>query len=95
MNDWSRTRTRHGTHSGWALHTALGERPCDPCYRAKQAYSAARNGQMPQTLLNRAYARAQGKAEKELKHRHPDEYRDLYEAFRDADLRDMLTEGAA
>lgn len=80
---WETAKTRHGTPSGWRLHQELKERPCDACYQAKKEYDIRRKGQSEQTLRNRASARAQGKAYRELSQRYPEEYRELYEWFKE------------
>lgn len=73
---------RHGTHSGWTRHIKAKERPCDPCYRAKEDYDKRRRAAPEQTRLNRLHARAQGRALRALAHKYPDEYRALYVAYR-------------
>lgn len=72
--------TRHGTPSGWSLHQSRGERPCDACYRAKSEYDRRRNSAPEQTRKNRLNARAQARANSDLKRLHPAEYQALYEA---------------
>lgn len=32
----------HGTYSGYQLHNRKGERPCDPCREARNAYCRER-----------------------------------------------------
>lgn len=81
--DWQTTRRRHGTNSGWALHTQLGERPCDPCFVAKQAYDARRLSSPDKAIKNRMRAKAQQLALSELARRHHDEYRSLYRRLAD------------
>ena len=88
MRTWDTTRTRHGTQSGWRLHQSLGERPCDPCYRAKQEYDARRKASSRQQVKARLAAKAQNRAYMALAHRYPDEYRDLYDQFK----REIATE---
>lgn len=88
---WENTTVRHGTQSGWRLHQHLGERPCDPCYRAKAAYDAERKSQPAETIKSRISAAAQRRALTELSHRHKAEYDELYvelkrQAFEEAGL---------
>lgn len=72
------SRVRHGTHSGWRLHQKRGERPCDPCYRAKADYNRRRRSAPDLVRAARRAARAQRLAYKELAHRYPAEYAALY-----------------
>lgn len=90
------SRTRHGTQSGWSKHQSLGERPCDPCYQAKQEYDARRRSAPEQTRRNRAAARAQQRAYSRLAHMYPALYAALYaeEKARIA-AEDTATEAAA
>jgi hypothetical protein len=83
VRSWETTRVRHGTASGETLHRELGEQPCDPCFRAKQAYDKRRREVPEQTLRNRLSARAQHKAYTELAYMFPQLYRQLYEEHRD------------
>lgn len=78
MKDWTNTKIRHGTQSGWSLHQKLGENPCDACYRAKQQYDKRFRLAPAKTRQSRLNARAQAKAHSELSARHPDEYAELY-----------------
>lgn len=71
MIDWTNTKCRHGTTSGWALHTKLGERPCDACHRANQAEAAAAE-------RRRLRSSAQMAAFKILYLAHPEEYAAAY-----------------
>lgn len=73
---------RHGTPSGWAAHQRRGERPCDPCYRAKQEYDRRRKSAPVQVIKSRLSARAQIKAYGELARRYPDEYQRLYQEWK-------------
>lgn len=71
---------RHGTISGHKKHLLNGERPCDPCYRAKAAYDKRRR-QIPHQLhMSRLRARAQSHAESALTRKYHEEYRRLYDA---------------
>ena len=36
--DWTPGRTTHGTHAGYMWHRRHGEKPCDPCRLAENAY---------------------------------------------------------
>jgi hypothetical protein len=83
MRSWETTRVRHGSHSGWTLHRDLGERPCDPCYKAKQAYDRRRKAAPEETIRNRAHARAQSRAYRELASMFPQLYKQLYEEHRE------------
>lgn len=74
------TKRRHGTTSGWALHKQLGEDPCPACYTAKSEYDRRRNAAPEEVRRRRLHARAQARANQQLAHRHPSEYRALYEA---------------
>jgi hypothetical protein len=80
--DWTTTKRRHGTHSGWSLHITLRERPCDPCYHAKQQYDRRRRSAPEQTRRSRLSAKAQIGAYRELAHRYPDEYRAAYQRIK-------------
>ena len=79
MSTWTTTKTRHGTVSGWRFHQLMRERPCEPCYEAKQAYDKRRRETPEQQQMNRLRARAQHQALQELAQRYPEEYRALYE----------------
>jgi hypothetical protein len=79
---FSNSRVRHGTYSGWNKHQTRGEPPCDACYRAKADYDHRRRETSDVKLRQRVLARAQHRAVKELAHRHPDEYRQLYLRFK-------------
>lgn len=72
--------TRHGTTSGWALHQKREERPCDACVRAKREYDQRLRSAPEKARENRLRARAQGRAESDLRRLHPAEYQALYEA---------------
>jgi hypothetical protein len=72
------SRVRHGTQSGWRLHQDRGERPCDPCYFAKQAYDQRRKEVPQERIRNRLHARAQTIANQRLKELYPDLYRVFY-----------------
>lgn len=72
--------TRHGTPSGFRLHQDRGEWPCDACYRAKQEYDKRWRSAPERTKKNRLHARAQNRTLVQLKNRHPEEYRELYQA---------------
>lgn len=72
------SRTRHGTNSGWRLHNDRGERPCDPCYRAKEEYDARRRETPQVQQTARANARAQGRATTRLRAMYPEDWARLY-----------------
>lgn len=72
------TDHRHGTNAGFSAHQVAGERPCDPCYRAKQAYDRRRLSATPYQAANRRAAKAQSRALQILRHNHEDEYQVLY-----------------
>ena len=76
--NWQTTKRRHGTASGYRFHQELGERPCDPCHRAKTAYDVGRRSAPAATLKNRSRAHAQTRAQLRLARIHSDEYRVLY-----------------
>lgn len=82
MKDWDTTKVRHGTNSGYRHHQALGQDPCDACYRAKQEYDKERRNQPQQVLQNRLNARAQQKAYGELVRLYPDVYNVLYQKWK-------------
>jgi len=75
---FSGSKTRHGTNSGWSRHQTLGERPCDPCYAAKQEYDQRRRLAPERVLQSRAAAAAQMRAYRRLAHMHPAMYAALY-----------------
>jgi hypothetical protein len=77
------SRVRHGTVSGYAIHEKRKERPCDPCYFARQKYDHDLAAQPPKVVANRARAAIQRKALKALVHRHLEEYNELYREFRE------------
>lgn len=79
---WANTSVRHGTQSGWRLHFTLKERPCDPCYNAKATYDRERKTKTYFVMMNRLSARAQSMAYTQMRHNHPEEYKDLYTANR-------------
>ena len=85
--DWTTTTVRHGTQSGWRLHTALGERPCDPCYQAKSAYDKRRREAPKNVQMSRIRARAQSRAESALRQRNPGLYKTLYDGFLAEEIR--------
>lgn len=72
------SKTRHGTNSGWAKHVKAGERPCVPCYAAKQEYDRRRRAAGPTQVKSRQNARAQFRAYQALVREHPERYRELY-----------------
>jgi hypothetical protein len=89
------SHVRHGTHSGWSKHQDLGERPCDPCWRAKSDYDKRRKNTPLVKLKNRAHARAQQKAYQRLAHKYNKLYRQYYVeekaiALREAGLEDAI-----
>lgn len=73
------SKTRHGTLSGWRKHQTEGdERPCDPCYFAKQEYDARLRTSTPRQIKQRQAARAQQRALQALARLHAEEYQALY-----------------
>lgn len=70
--------TRHGTLSGWRKHIKIGERPCDPCYFAKQEYDQRRLKAPGPLRRNRLRARAQARATTRLRNMFPEEWKVLY-----------------
>ncbi|MGH7791784.1 MAG: hypothetical protein ACREOB_05665 [Thermodesulfobacteriota bacterium] len=77
MTEWG--TARHGTTSGFRRHQTLEERPCDPCFYAKQAYDGKRRALPRRIIKDRLASLAQSLALKELKNNHYNEYRDYYE----------------
>ncbi|MGH7791414.1 MAG: hypothetical protein ACREOB_03780 [Thermodesulfobacteriota bacterium] len=77
MKEWG--TTRHGTPSGFRRHQTLGERPCDPCFYAKQTYDKRRKSLPEFIIKDRLNAKAQSLALKELKNNHYNEYKDYYD----------------
>ena len=75
---------RHGTISGHTMHHARGERPCDACTRAKSEYDARRRSAPERKRQNRMLARAQGRALRDLRQRHGEEYALLYAQHKQA-----------
>ena len=70
---------RHGTANGYSKHQALGESPCEMCRIAKHEYDT-RNRAIPEkTKRNRLRARAQSRANTELRRRYPDEWKLIYD----------------
>jgi hypothetical protein len=72
-------KVRHGTPSGWSTHKDLGERPCDACYRARQAYDKRRKEAPEIRRKDRLKAKAQAIATKRLVHLYPELYQAFYE----------------
>ena len=63
-------------------HQQAGERPCGPCYAAKQAYDKRRRAAPAERQRARLAAQAQQKAYGELARTHATEYRALYEGWK-------------
>jgi hypothetical protein len=83
---------RHGTTSGHTQHLLDGERPCDACRAAKAAYDKRHREAPEARRRDRANARAQGRALRELRRAHVDEYHALYEqAKREIAIEALLT----
>lgn len=80
---WASTSVRHGTPSGWSLHQRLGERPCDPCYRAKADYDTRQRALPAKIARDRQHAKAQAVATTWLRQAHPAEWADLYTAAKE------------
>ena len=74
---------RHGTVSGAKRHSDAGELPCDSCRAAKAKYDKRLRSTPDKIRRNRIHARAQAKAETDLRRAHPEEYRAAYVAYRD------------
>lgn len=73
---------RHGSRRGAVAHRRDGEKPCDPCRVADNAYmSEFRKVNRESTRRQAARSRALW----QLAQRHPDEYRELFyvEVLRD------------
>lgn len=79
-DDFATNKTRHGTPTGANLHSRLGEPPCDACAAAKAKYDRRFRMAPKKTRLNRLRAKAQGRAEANMRRNHPEEYRLHYEA---------------
>ena len=79
MNEFTNSKTRHGTTSGYALHKRRDENSCSSCQKAKSIYDRARRELPPRQLLARASSRAQAYANKRLKAAHLQEYHQYYE----------------
>lgn len=74
---------KHGTISGNSAHINAGERPCEACLQAKSEYDRkyrARPGR-PEKAKKRSAARY--KALQVLKERHPQDYRNAYQGWRE------------
>jgi len=80
--DWSTTRTRHGTPSGWSKHKELGEEPCEACYQARQEYDRRRSASPENLQRSRISARAQNKAYGDLAALYPEKYAKLYAKYK-------------
>ena len=78
------SRARHGTPSGWTAHQNRGERPCDACYAAKAEYDKRRKTAPEEVRRSRLHARAQARAETEIKRLYPGVWRALYQQHLDA-----------
>lgn len=68
----------HGTNAGYERHRKAGEKPCDDCRRAHNAYTVAwrrQNSGNPeyQAMRNR-YDNARARALSRLRQAHLDEY---------------------
>ena len=72
------SKVRHGTASGARLHQRLDERPCDPCYTAKQEYDQRYHSAPEMARRSRASAAAQARAYRRLAHMYPTLYAALY-----------------
>ena len=70
---------RCGTISGWSKHVKSGEKPCYACALAKKNYDARWRVAPRRARLNRLHARAQARANKWLKDKYPEDYREFYE----------------
>jgi len=63
----------HGTNAGYRVHWRAGEKACDACAEAHRAYSRT---QKP-TVREKLYAKASGRALKDLARAHRVEYHEL------------------
>lgn len=79
----------HGTAAGATWHGRQGEDPCDACRAAKAEYDQRQRATPETTRRSRLHARAQAQALRVLKDAHPDEYRQLYLAFKENLLREV------
>jgi len=84
LRTFPESTVRHGTISGHREHQDRGELPCDACTRAKSEYDARRRSAPEQTRKARMYARAQGRALRDLRQRHGEEYALLYAQHKQA-----------
>jgi hypothetical protein len=68
--------SRCGTYAGHQAHCKRGEKPCEPCRLARNTYVASvrdvGQGMARTNALHRVLA--------EFARRHPEEYRELYDA---------------
>jgi hypothetical protein len=83
-NAFRDSNVRHGTYSGYSKHQSLRERPCDPCYFAKQAYDFRWRSAPDRVRKSRIEAMAQTRALKRLSSAHRDEYVAYYRQELDA-----------
>ena len=69
---------RHGTPAGARRHSEAGEPPCEACRAAKSEYDRRYRAANDKKRMNRLHAKAQNRAERDLRRAHLDEYRALY-----------------
>lgn len=63
-----------GTNAGYYRHKRAGERPCEKCRAAHNAYVRNRRKVDGRKAERAAYVRATGRAWRALAKRHPDEF---------------------
>src|SRR5262245_51554790 len=83
MKQFPNSKVRHGTYSGWSRHIEANERPCTPCYNAKQQYDYRRREAPLVRLKSRLSATAQFRAYQRIAHQYPRLYAKLYKEERD------------
>jgi len=77
---WETSSVQHGTTSGHHLHCELKEQPCDDCYAAKAEYDLVLNSKPYNVVLRKLSNKAQQISSSQLRHNHPEEYKDLFYA---------------
>lgn len=76
---FEKSKTRHGTISGWRKHQQDGTEPCTSCNEAKASYDKRWRDIPENTLRNRLNAKAQGRALTTLRKKYAVEYKALYD----------------
>lgn len=66
---------RHGTRSGYLVHTREGSLACEPCREANRNYTNEYRGRNPEIRAkSRQYNKARWRALLQLSRRHPEEF---------------------